>query len=355
MLCACPVSVAQIAGDLDQSSFGAVPETEPEIVNEWIGQLDNPDWLMRDLATLELGELDPGISLETLEAYVHSNELSAEQQARLWLACLRRYSARSKGALGVSFGTIRVGAIEVQPIPPDDKFPATKVLREGDQIAMVGDRVIDGSFALRVEILSREPGELLPVTILRAERIIHIDLPLGSFDNLTGAVRMDSDLLTKAMSLRWERLGLKFPPRGTVGDGLDINDWRRAAFPENTTPDARETDLRAPRGWVLGPGMPTDIENGRWTRASMGVWTDPGNLRESLMRRGQLLGAEHVQPYIALRMLIEREREQIKVEIEKINDETARKQLTEQLNDLTLRLDTLTREIERTQTLITVP
>ncbi|HCT45054.1 MAG TPA: hypothetical protein DF699_07570, partial [Phycisphaerales bacterium] len=78
------------------------------------------------------------------------------------------------GALGVSFGTIRVGSIEIQPIPDNPEFPATMLLQDKDQIAMVGERVIDGSFSLRVEILSREPGETLPVTVVRGERVLHL-------------------------------------------------------------------------------------------------------------------------------------------------------------------------------------
>ncbi|CAN0600112.1 unnamed protein product, partial [Laminaria digitata] len=166
------------------------------------------DWLTRDLATIELGELDPGITLEMLEGYLSLSTLSQEQRSRLELACLRRFALRPKGALGVSFGTIRIGAIEVQPIPESDEFPATKLLRSGDQVAIVGDRVIDGSQSLRIEILSRDPGQTLPVTILRNEQVLHLDLPLGSFGALTGAVRMDPELLYNALSLRWWRLGL---------------------------------------------------------------------------------------------------------------------------------------------------
>ncbi|MFG0298037.1 MAG: hypothetical protein ACF8K1_00330 [Phycisphaerales bacterium JB047] len=340
---------AQIVGNPEPEGQSQTPPTEPEIVDDWVEQLDNEDWLMRDLATLELGELDPGISLEMLERYLHRTDLSVEQRARLRLACLRRFALRPKGALGVSFGTIRIGAIQVQPIPASPDFPASMLLKDKDQIAMVGDRVIDGSFSLRVEILSREPGEILPVTVVRDERVLHLDLPLGSFDDLTGAVRMDSELLNNALSLRWKRLGIVSQPQGSIGEGLNLDDWRNAAFPKDATPDAREPDLHAPRGWVIGPDLPTTTNSNGWSRASIDVWADPGILRSDAAKREQLLAAERVQPLIALRLLLEQEREQVKEGLEAAEQADERDALISQLNGLTRRLDTITREIELTR------
>ena len=337
---------AQIAGVPAQDAQAQTPPTETEFVDEWVEQLDNEDWLMRDLATLELGELDPGISLEMLERYLHRDDLSVEQRARLRLACLRRFALRPKGALGVSFGTIRVGSIEIQPIPDNPEFPATMLLQDKDQIAMVGERVIDGSSSLRVEILSREPGETLPVTVVRGERVLHLDLPLGSFDDLTGAVRMDSDLLNNALALRWERKGLISQTQRSIGEGLTLDDWQGAAFPTDTTPDAREPDLHAPRGWVLGPDLPTTTNSNGWSRTSIDVWADPGVLRSDAAERDELLGAERIQPLIALRLLLEREREQLKEELESVAEQDTRDELTNQISSLTRRLDTVTREIE---------
>lgn len=322
-----------------------VPETTPEVIEEWVEQLGNPDWLMRDLATLELAELDPGISLETLEGYMRHEDLSHEQRARLRLACLRRFALRPKGALGVSFGTIRVGAIEVQPIPPSEEFPATMMLKENDQIAMVGDRVIDGSFSLRIEILSRDPGSILPVTLIRNERVMRLDLPLGSFSDLTGAVRMDSQLLSSALDRRWARLGIETGPDGSIGDEISTDDWQRAAFPEDATPDPREPELIAPRGYVLGPGMNTTPGSGRWGQAIIDVWSDPDALNRDLVQRASLLAGERAQPMIALRMLLERERDQLRQDLEQA-EEAQQPMLQDQLAQVSMQLDAITQKIE---------
>ena len=354
--CTIPVLAALMLATGAQAQLGGqpidepVPETTPEVIEEWVEQLGNPDWLMRDLATLELAELDPGISLETLEGYMRHEDLSHEQRARLRLACLRRFALRPKGALGVSFGTIRVGSIQVQPIPPSDEFPASRMLMENDEIAMVGERVIDGSFALRVEILSREPGSILPVTLIRNERVLHLDLPLGSFSNLTGAVRMDSQLLADSLALRWERLGIDTASDDSVGEGLSIEDWVQAAFPDGEAPDPREPELIAPRGFVLGPGMNTTPGAGRWGQAIIDVWSDTDTLERETMQRRSLLAGERVQPLIALRMMLERERDQLTADLEQAGPDE-REALIAQRATLASRLDQLNTQIERTRSL----
>ena len=328
--------------DLD---IEVTPVTEPEVVDEWVEQLGVDDWLMRDLATLELGELDPGISLETLEGYLRHEDLSYEQRARLRLACLRRFALRPKGALGVAFGTIRVGAIEVEPIPPDERFPASALLRAGDQVAMVDDRIIDGSFSLRVEILSRDPGQMLPVTIIRNDEVMRLDLPLGSYDNLNSAVRLDSSLLSNSLHRRWDRLGISTEIQHSVGDTISINDWQDAAFPEGSAIDAREPDLSAPRGFTRGPGVPVHPDGIAWDRAMIDVWSDPGVLRESAEQRAALLMSERIQPMVALRLIVERERTSLLKAFESAQGDEADR-IKARLNELTQQLDTITQQLE---------
>ena len=345
---------AQIMGDPQQPQAETTPQTDSQIIAALIAQLDAEDWLSRDLATIELGELDPGITLEMLESYLALEGLSMEQRSRLELACLRRFALRPKGALGVSFGTIRVGAIEVQPIPESDEFPASKVLRPGDQIAIVGDRVIDGSLSLRIEILSRDPGQTLPVTILRGEEVLHFDLPLGSFGDLTGAVRMDPEMLSSALALRWSRLGIGQHHEKSIGEGITLNDWANAAFPQGEQPDARDPDLHAPRGWVNGPGVSVEIGSNAWARSSIDVWSDPATLRDMSQQRELLLAGEKIQPLVALRLLIERERSQIIGQLEEADD-SVRGAMIEYLDTLTSKLDTITRELELLRPTTTQP
>lgn len=346
--CASCALLAQDVEDAVDVVIETTPETDPEIIEEWIEQLGSDDWLMRDLATLELAELDPGITLETLEHYVQREDLSHEQRARLRLACLRRFALRPKGALGVQFGTIRVGAIEVQPIPPNPEFPASMILKAGDQIAMVGDRVIDGTFSLRAEILSRDPGSILPVTLIRDERVMRFDLMLGEYSNLTGGARMDSDLIALSLQLRWERNDVRIVEQGSVGDSITIEDWKAAAFPEGTAPDSRDPELVASRGFVLGPGVEASTDGTRWNQSMIDVWANPAELKTDTQQRNNLLVGEEIQPMIALRLLLERERDQVQTDITKAEPERT-VTLSAYLDTLTSKLDTITREIESVQ------
>jgi hypothetical protein len=343
---ASPHAHSQVAPEPQALEIITVPETDPEVVEEWVEQLGNPDWLMRDLATLELGELDPGISLETLEGYLWHEDLSHEQRARLRLACLRRFAARPKGALGVSFGTVRVGSIEVNPINPNPAFPASNILKRGDQIAMVGDRVIASTVELRAEIISRDPDATFPITVLRENQVLHIDVQLGELSQLTGAARADPRLLIDALTLRWERLGINSGISQSVGDGLTADDWKAAAFPDNTAPDAREPEMISPRGFVLGPGVNTTPDGIRWSSSMIDVWADVGVFDQQVSQRTILIESEQAQPMIALRILLEREREQLKAELDSAPNEDSRIEIIDQLDTLTDRLDQLTSKLE---------
>lgn len=323
-----------------------IPDTDPEVIEDWIEQLGNEDWLMRDLATLEIAELDPGVSLETLELYVTREDFTLEQRSRLWLACLRRFQMRSKGALGVQFGEVRVGAIEVIPIPDDPEFPASMVLRPGDQIALVEDRIMDSTFSLRAEILSRDPGEILPVTIIRNGRTSRYDLRLGAYSNLTGGARMESQMLVTALQRRWERRGIELPKTGSVGAAIDLDDWQRAAFPEGVVPDPREPELMAPRGKVIGPGLPESPDGTRRARVIINVWTDQMDFVDQTDRQRALLTGERLQPEIALLNFYLRQQVQYQADISVEQRDEVIAQLESELVQIEQRIERVRAEIE---------
>lgn len=333
----------------DEIVIETTPETETEVIEEWIEQLESPDWLMRDLATLELAELDPGISLETLERYITHNDLSIEQRSRLWLACLRRFEMRPKGALGVQFGEIQMGAIEVIPIPDNPEFPASMVLRQGDKIALVADRLMEGTFSLRAEILSRDPGEILPVTLIRNTRPIRFDLRLGAYSNLTGGARMDTEMLVTALQRRWDRRGISIGTADTVGDAINRESWAQAAFPEGVVPDPREPELIAPRGIVFGPGMRSAVDGTRWDRTIIDVWTDPADFRNDSDQRGSLILGEQLQPLIALQDLYVSQQLLLKVDMSTTNDADTKAGIESELAAVQKKLDRIRNEIESTR------
>lgn len=333
------IAMAQIAPQPENIVIETTPETSAEEIEDWIEQLGSDDWLMRDLATLELAELDPGVTLETLEGHIIRNDLTPEQRARLWLACLRRFEMRPKGALGVQFGQVQVGAIEVIPIPDNPEFPASMILREGDRIVMVGERVLENTEDFRAEILSRDPGGTLPVTLVRGDRILRFTLELGAYSSLTGGARMDSDILLESIARRWARIGIRPEQPGTVGTDIEIDDWARAAFPDGIVPDPREPELVAPRGFVLGPGMRTTPDGSAWGRSIFNIWTDPADMTHDVEQRGSLMIGQRLQPLVALSNLLNREREQIESEIASAPNDEAQAALQERLREIDAKLE----------------
>ncbi|MEX0876516.1 MAG: PDZ domain-containing protein [Phycisphaerales bacterium] len=279
-------------------------------VRELVELLGSDSWLERDLAMIELGGLHPRITLEDLEGFLPDPDLSAEQLARLVQAARDRYMTHPKGALGVSFGTIRIGSIEVMPIQDDERFPASAMLRGGDQIAMVGDTVIDGSLSLRAQILSREPGDTLPVLVIRLGELIEMDLPLGSYDELTGAARMDPELMRMALMLRWQRLGIEVPRPESIGTDIGVDSWARAAFPEGAQPDPRDPDRRTRTALVISPEMPVSTGYG-YRPTVMTPWASEQDLHTRTGAERTEINEGLARPLIAKLDLLGRYRDQI--------------------------------------------
>lgn len=195
-----------------------------------IEQLASEHWLDRDLATREISISSEEFPLSTLEHALSNPNLTLEQSHRLRTICLDRFANSPKGGLGVSFGEVVIGAIEVIPVKANDDFPASKILNPGDRIAMIGSTVLTSSGDLRLQILSRTPDELLPALILRAGHYSERDLPLGAFDQLTGAAMLDPPTAQAALALRWDRLGLTTPQPDIIGSDLDAQVWVQTAM-----------------------------------------------------------------------------------------------------------------------------
>ncbi len=319
-----------------------------------IAQLGSESWLERDLATTELGQTSRGVTLEDLEVFIAAPDLDPEQRARLLKACAQRFSAQPRGALGVQFGTVGVGSIEVQPIEANAEFPASTMLNPGDRITMVDARIVEGSLEFRAQILSRRPGDILPVTILRRDaqsgedRLIELDLPLGSFEALTGAAPMDPTLVRRALALRWDRAGISPERPGAVGAGIDIDAWSRAAFPEGAAPDPRTPDRRTPSVVVVGAGLPVQTGYGS-APPPITPWTGPGQLAaDAALVEGRLRDRQ-LELLEARRLLLDQQRQQL---LEDQRDAPAEETplRREQADELARRLEALGARIEALRT-----
>lgn len=256
-----------------------------------IDQLGNGSWLERDLASNELLNLDKDqgheISLEELEQYLMDPTLSLEARTRLAGVCLARFLKYPKGGLGVSFGSITPGAIEVQPINNDERFPATAMLNPGDAIALIGDTMLIDSFDLRAQILSRVPGETLPATVLRNGEYLQMDLPLGSLEQLTGAARLDKPLAWRALELRWARKGIVLETPDVIGQKINTTQWMNAAFGDAIPPSPRSPKGRLTAAIVGGAHQ--IVTTGLTRSRRVQLWESVSNFKQKLFENRTVL------------------------------------------------------------------
>jgi len=321
-------TVLSIALAMSVCQASAQPD---EHVRGLVDQLDSQSWLERDLATLDLATSLEEISLNELEFYLGDMTLSHEQRTRLVLACQQRFQTHPKGGLGVSFGVIRVGAIEVVPIRNNPNFPASEMLNPGDVIARVGDKILMNSFDLRSHILSREPGEMLPVTVIRNGQPIKMELPLGSYGELTGAARLEPGIARRALGLRWNRKGIVVPEIDIIGTGIRSDQWIAAAFPEGTAPDPRSPRRQLATAMIGGAGRL--IETGLMTSPRrIKPWESIGAAADVMNKFAIKLAGKNLQSIDAQRELLEVEADNIRIDLENAVNEQTRKALQETLD-----------------------
>jgi hypothetical protein len=168
------------------------------------------------------------------------------------------FEQATKAGLGVGFGAIRDGGVEIGTVVAEiDRFPAAAMLMPGDVVVGADGRNLSGSDDLRAIILSHEPGETLNVLVRRGERVLDMDLPLGSYSSLRGAAPIDRDIADRAIAIRWARQGISLPITQSLGEGIDPSDWINAGYPEDApispSPRARRMDR------LVSPGSARDV------------------------------------------------------------------------------------------------
>lgn len=237
------------------------PDPFPELVE----RLGSASWVEREQATETIGTSD-AFGLDQIEAALRRDDLSGEQRARLERAAVNRFRFEPLGGLGVSFGQASEGAVRIASVV--EGFPAAAVLRVGDLITSVGGQIIRSQDHLRAEILSRRPGESLPVMVRRGAGVVELDLPLGEYANLQDAAALDDETVRQALALRRTREGVARATVDWVGSGIDAELWLEAAF-EGAETMAGDGDRRGPT--VMPGGSVRAME---LTRRRRSYWKD---------------------------------------------------------------------------------
>ena len=252
-------------------------------LNALIDRLDDPAWLTRQEAMRMLGDPNEGYELGMLAESLERDDLSPETCGRLWSAARSLFEQSPKAGLGVGFGAVRDGGIEIRTVVEDvGSFPAAAMLMPGDLIIGADGDGVTGTEELRAVILSHEPGDLLNLLVERNGDVLDLDLPLGSFGSLRGAAPMSPMVADQAIRLRWTRRGISIPETTTSGSGLTAEDWLSAGYPEAPGPFRASNARRTPR--VVQPGSAREVHVGVGvlTRGRIEPWSNRDNAEASM-------------------------------------------------------------------------
>jgi hypothetical protein len=153
----------------------------------------------RELATREL-EAGAGVTLVDLESVLRRSDLSLEQRRRLSHAAERRFMLEPRAAMGISLGPVLDLGLQITGTTPG--FDAAEKLRAEDIIASIGDLEIREQLDLQVAIISREPGSVVPVRVVRGGELLELELRLGSWSDLGPNAPLNPDTLARCWAYR---------------------------------------------------------------------------------------------------------------------------------------------------------
>lgn len=218
------------------------------LVRELLTRLDSPTLSEREEAKQSLSSL-PHFALGDLEKLAASSELSPEQRLRLRQVGRRLFDSRPLAGMGVQFGGSGVEGVVIQDTIAG--FQAAEVLKPLDTIRSVDGQRLMTQEDLRWLILSREPGDILKLEVLRDGKLETPEIKLGVFDDLPNAQRPSPVDLARAFALRWERrVDNATDPQMPIGAEISIERWASVeargaqARPNDAWPLTRESGSR---------------------------------------------------------------------------------------------------------------
>jgi hypothetical protein len=197
---ACSLAACLAAGTASAQDGGTLDTRPP--ATELIARLDSPVFAARQRALADLLGRDE-LTLDAAEWMLTEPTLSPEQRLRLERLALEVFARGPRAAVGIRFPPETEGPVRIQEVLAG--FPASVVLRAGDQILDADGMSMVRQATFRAAILSHAPGEVMPMTVLREGASFEVQVPLASFAALTGAAPPRPGDLLAAWTLRRAR------------------------------------------------------------------------------------------------------------------------------------------------------
>jgi PDZ domain-containing protein len=316
-----------------------------------VGLLDDPSWVVREQSTQMIGNPNEGFELSMLAMVLEREDLSEEAKTRLWIAARELFGRTTKAGLGVGFGAMRDGGVEIRTVVQEmDQFPAATMLVPGDLIVGADGHTLTDSDDLRAMILSHDPGETLNAIVQRGDRVLDLDLPLGSYQFLRGAAPISPHIADRAVKIRWARQGIVLPEIDAIGEGIEIGDWISAGYPEEPGSFRASNARRDPRVVNAGAGRDVHVGVGTITRGRIEPWSNMNNAEDAMVQARQIeLSKELNIVRLRLQLLKGGIKEYDRMIIESPDDESLKEKLSTAMRELRSaqkQLELLTDEFE---------
>ncbi len=188
--------------------------------------LDSPSFVTRELAEDEL-EFDRSLTLDMLEEQLRRDDISQEQRIRLLKAASMRFSSEPRAAMGIQLSS-EINELGLKINGPVEGFDAMGKLQANDIVSVIGELPIRSSADLQAAIISRSPGEVVPVEIVRAAERLTIDIRLGAWSELSTPGGIPRASVEAAWVYRSRDYAGKDEPE-IIDFDVDINAWNAAA------------------------------------------------------------------------------------------------------------------------------
>lgn len=172
-----------------------------QALSQVVTKLDSPSIYDRLEAQDELRRV-AGTRLATVEALLSRPNLSAEQIERLSTVGYSIFSAQPRAAMGVRFALVEGNGEGVAIDGLIGGFDAAAVLLPGDVIRSIAGVPIQLQMDARRVIISYEPGEEVPVEIVRQGQLRDVRVKLGAYNDLNNGLRAAVD--SASLRLAWE-------------------------------------------------------------------------------------------------------------------------------------------------------
>jgi len=238
---------AWLAVSVAATAFGQTPAPSVDL-RAVIRDLDAPSLEAREAATMRLMSLE-GIRLTDVEPMLDDPGLTPEQAARLDRVAFMCFQRTQRGALGVSFGSQTPDGTEISTTIAG--FDASVALRARDVVRSAGGVRLHDTLTFRAVILSYEPGDAVPLEVIRDGRPMQIDVRLGRFADLQQPMVPDFAVMARAWELRRDRT---MKPPMVIDAGLEPGEWQ-PLIPELDARASRRGPLRVSQQPGLGTAL----------------------------------------------------------------------------------------------------